>query len=88
MPARGAVLPSPKGGVANLIGGATQARRGAGIDVGVPDPVARNAGAIAEGVEIGVANGLSRAAVPIGIEEGRVADVDAGSGLRKRYSRN
>jgi hypothetical protein len=83
MRARGAVLPSPKGGVANLIGGATHARRGAGIDVGVPDAVPRGAGAIAEVVDVRVANGLPRPAAPIGIEESGVADVSARARLRK-----
>lgn len=53
---RSTVLPGTKGGVANSICGPTQARRGTGIDVGVPNPVPRRTGAIAEVVKVGVTN--------------------------------
>ncbi len=81
MRTRGAVLPGAKGGVPNLIRGATQARRRAGIDIGVSDPAPRGAAAITERVEICVSNGLPRPAPPFGVKEGGVADVGAGTGL-------
>lgn len=81
MCARGAILPGAEGGVANLIRGATQAGFGTGIEIGVTDPVSCGAGAIAEVVEVGIANRLSSPAAPIGIIEGRVPDIGAGAGL-------
>jgi len=83
MRTRGAVLPRPEGGVANLIRGATQARGRPGIDVGVSDPAPRGAGSIAEGIEVGAANRLPRPAAPIGIVEGGVSNVGAQTGLGK-----
>lgn len=83
MRTRGAVLPRPEGGVANLIRGATQARGRPRIDVGVSDPAPRGAGSIAEGIEVGAANRLPRPAAPIGIVEGGVSNVGARTGLGK-----
>lgn len=85
---RGTVLPGAKGGVANSIGGPTQARRGTGIDIGASDPVSRGTGAITEVVKIGIPNRLPRPAAVVRIVEGRVADVGADTGLGKRYSRD
>ena len=59
MGTRGAVLPDAEGGIANLIGGATQARRGTGINIGSADLAARGARAIAEVVDVGASNRLS-----------------------------
>ncbi|MGE0469624.1 MAG: hypothetical protein AB7L09_12675 [Nitrospira sp.] len=75
MCARGTVLPGAEGGVANLIRRTPQYRCEAGIDVGVFDPVPRGAGAIAEIVDVSVANKLPRPTTPIGIEECGVAAV-------------
>jgi hypothetical protein len=80
---RSTVLPGTEGGVANLIGGATQAGFGTGIEIGVPNPTARGTGAIAEVVEIGVSNRLPRPAAPIRVKERGVANVGAGTGLCK-----
>lgn len=87
MRARGAILPGTKGGVPNLIRGAAQSRCGAGIDVGIPYPAPRGAGAVTKSIEIGIPNGLPRPAAPIRIEERGVADVGAGTGLGNRHTR-
>lgn len=83
MGTRGAVLPRSEGGVANPVRRAAHARSRTGIDVGTPNPASRRAGAITEGIEVGVANRLPRPAASIGIEEGGVADVDTGTRLRQ-----
>lgn len=88
MCARGAILPGAEGGVANLIRGTTQTEFGTGIEIGVSDPVPRGTGAIAEVVEVSVANRLSSPAASIGIVESRVADVSAGTGLGKGNTGN
>jgi hypothetical protein len=88
MRTRSAVLPGTEGGFANLIGGTTQARRGTGIDVSVPDSVPCGAGAIAEVVEIGVSNRLTSPTAAIRIIKGRVANVSAGTGLGKCHTGN
>jgi hypothetical protein len=48
MGTRGAILPSAERRSANSVGRATQARPGAGIEVGVPHAVARRARAVTE----------------------------------------
>lgn len=85
MGARGAVIPVPKRRSPDPVGQTTQARRGAGIDVGAPYAVARRAAPVAEGIDVCRAKGLFRSAERIEVVEGRVADVDARAGLRERY---
>lgn len=58
MRARRPILPGAEGGVSNLIGGTTQARSGAEIDVGTLYSASSRARPIAEGVEVDVADRL------------------------------
>ena len=83
MGARGAVIPVAKRPAPTLIGRSTQARPGAGIEVGVPHAVARRTRPITEIIEVGIPDGLPRS--PEGIEavEGRVAGLGVGVGLHE-----
>lgn len=86
MGARGTILPVAKGRSANGVGRATQARHGAGIEVGVPHAVARRARAVTEVIEVCRTNGLLRSAKAIEVVEGRCADVGAGARLREGHA--
>ncbi len=88
MSARGPVLPRAERRCTDPIRRSAQARRGAGIEVGVADPVTCRAGPVTEIVEVGVPHGLPRAAEPVEGVEGRVADVGAGAGLGERHAGN
>lgn len=84
---RGTVLAVTEGGVANSIGGPTQVWSGTGIEIGASHPVSRGSGAVAEVVEVGVANRLPRPAASIGIVEGHFANIGAGAGLGNGHTR-
>lgn len=84
MGAECSVLPHAEGGLPDAIGRPVQAGHGAGIEIGAPDRVADRAGAVAEGVELGLTNRLAEPADATEVVERGIAEVVTETGLAER----
>lgn len=82
------ILPSAERRVATACGRSAQPWHRAVVEIGVADPVMRRTGAVAEIVEVSVANGLPCPTRPTEVVECGVHRVNAGAGLGERQARN
>lgn len=82
------ILPGAERRVATVCGRSAQPRRRAVVEIGGADPVMRRTGAVAEVIEVGIADRLTGPTRPAEIVERGVPHIDTGARLGKGHSWN